>query len=50
VLLDTEVLYRVEQRKHMFFKWLLLGKNGVDDVKLEAGDSSDIAVSVAMAH
>ena len=34
----------------MFFKWLLLGKGGVDDVGLEPADISDNAVSVAMAH
>jgi len=34
----------------MFFKWLLLGKNGVFDVGLEPADSSHNAVSVAMAH
>jgi len=42
--------YRVEQRKHVFFKWLVLGKGGVDDVGREPADSSDNAVSVAMAH
>jgi len=39
----------VKQRKRMFFKWLVLGKGGVDDVR-EPADSSDNAVSVAMAH
>ena len=34
----------------MFFKWLVLGKGGVDDVGRELVDSSDNAVSVAMAH
>ena len=34
----------------MFFKWLVLGKGGVDDVGREPADSSDSAVSVAMAH
>jgi len=34
----------------MFFKWLVLGKRGVDDVGREPADSSDNAVSVAMAH
>jgi hypothetical protein len=34
----------------MFFKWLILGKGRVDDVGSEPGDSSDNAVSVAMAH
>jgi len=43
-------LCRVEQRKHMFFKWLVLGKGGVDDVGREPADSSDNAVSVAMVH
>jgi len=43
-------LYRVEHRKHMFFKWLVLGKGGVDDVGHEPADNSDNAVSVAMAH
>jgi hypothetical protein len=32
----------------MFFKWLVLGKVGVDDGR-EMADSSDNAVSVAMA-
>jgi hypothetical protein len=40
----------VEQRKRVFFKWLVLGKGGVDDVGREPADSSDNAVSVAMAH
>jgi hypothetical protein len=43
-------LYRVEQRKRMFFKWLVLGNGGVDDVGREPADSSDNAGSVAMAH
>jgi len=34
----------------MFFKRLVLGKGGVDDVGREPADSSDNAVSVAMAH
>ena len=34
----------------MFFKWLVLGKGEVDDVGREPADSSDNAVSVAMAH
>jgi len=34
----------------MFFKWLVLGNGGVDDVGHEPADSSDNAVSVAMAH
>jgi len=34
----------------MFFKWVVLGKGGVDDVGRELADSSDNAVSVAMAH
>ena len=33
----------------MFFKWLVLGKGEVDDGH-EPADSSDNAVSVAMAH
>ena len=34
----------------MFFKWLVLGKGEVVDVGREPADSSDNAVSVAMAH
>jgi len=34
----------------MFFKWLVLGKGGVDDVWREPADSSDNAVLVAMVH
>ena len=34
----------------MFFKWLELSKGGVDDIGHELADSSDNAVSVAMAH
>ena len=34
----------------MFFKWLVLGKGGVDDVGRKPAGSSDNAVSVAMAH
>jgi len=49
-ILNELVLYRAEQRKRMFFKWLLLGKGGVDDVGHELADSSDNAVSVATAH
>ena len=37
MLLDTRVLHRVEQRKRMFFKWLVLGKGGVDDVAWVGG-------------
>ena len=40
----------MEQKKSMFFKWLLLGKGGVDDVGRQPADSSENAVSVAMAH
>jgi len=40
----------VEQSKSMFFKWLVFGKIGVDDVGHEPADSSDHAVSVAMAY
>jgi len=34
----------------MFFKWLVLSKGGVDDIGREPADSSDSAVSVAIAH
>jgi len=34
----------------MFFKWLVLGKYGVDEVGREPADSSDNAVSVVMVH
>jgi hypothetical protein len=34
----------------MFLKRLVLGKGGVDGVGREPADSSDNAVSVAMAH
>ena len=34
----------------MFFKWLVHGKCGVDDVGREPADSSDNAVSVTMEH
>ena len=34
----------------MLFKWLVLGKGGVDDVGCEPVDSKDNAVSVAMAY
>ena len=43
-------IYRVEQRKRLLFKWLILGKGGVDDVGHGPAESSDSAVSVAMAH
>jgi hypothetical protein len=33
-----------------FFKWLVLGKGGVDDIGHEPADSSDNAVSGAMVH
>jgi len=33
------VTYRVEQRKRMFFKWLVLGKNGADNIGREPADS-----------
>jgi len=46
----TTSIYRVEQRKRMFFKWLVLGKDGVEDVGREPVGSSDNAISVAMAH
>ena len=39
----------MEQKKRKFFKWLVLCNGGVDDVR-EPADSSDSAVSVAMAH
>jgi len=45
-----QVMHRVEQRKRMFFEWLVLGKGGVGDVGCEPADSSDNAVSVAMVH
>ena len=34
----------------MFFKWLVLGKGGDDDIGCEPADSSDNVVSVPMAH
>jgi len=34
----------------MFFKWLVLGKDRVDYIGCVPADSSDNAVSVAMAH
>jgi len=34
----------------MFFKWLVLGKAGVNDIGPEPADSSDNAVLVAVAH
>ena len=34
----------------MFFKWLVLGKGGVHVVGREPADSSNNAVSAAMAH
>ena len=43
-------MYRVEQTKRIFFKWLVLGKGGVDDFGREPADSSDNAVLVAMSH
>ena len=43
-------MYRVEQMKCMFFKWLVLSKGGIDDVGHEPADSSNNAVSVAMVH
>jgi hypothetical protein len=43
-------MYRVEQRKRMFFRWLVLGKGGVDDIGREPADSSDSGVSVTMVH
>jgi hypothetical protein len=49
--LDQQLnIYRVEQTRRMFFKGLLLGNGGVDDVGREPADSSENAVSVAMAH
>ena len=47
---QVQCYYRVEQRKRMFFKWLVLGKGGVDDVGCEPAHTSHNAVSVAMAH
>jgi len=43
-------LYRVEQKKRMFFKCLVLDKVGVGDVRRESADSSDNAVSVVMTY
>ena len=37
---NNPLMYRVEQTKQMFFKWLVLGKGGVDDVGREPADSS----------
>ena len=34
----------------MFFKWLVLGKGGVEEVGHELADSSNNAISVAMVH
>ena len=34
----------------MLFKWLVLGKGGVDDVGREPAYSSDNAISIAMVH
>jgi hypothetical protein len=34
----------------MFFKWLVLGKGEVDDLGREPADSTDNAISVAMAR
>jgi hypothetical protein len=45
-----DILYEVEQRKCMFFKWLALGKGGVDDIGREPADRTDNAVSIARAH
>jgi hypothetical protein len=41
-------LYRMERRKRMFFKWLVLGKDGVDDLGHKPAYSTDDAISVAM--
>jgi len=43
-------LYTGWSRGNTFFKWLVLGKDGVDDIGCESADSSDNAVSVAMVH
>jgi hypothetical protein len=48
-LSTVKFLYRVEQRKCMFFKRLVLGTGGVD-VGPELADSSYNAVSVATVH
>jgi hypothetical protein len=34
----------------MFFKWLVLGKAGIDDLGREPADSIDNEISVAMAR
>ena len=47
---ESQYMYRVEQRKHIFFKWLVLGNGGVDDVRRDPSDNSDNAVSEAIAH
>jgi len=44
------MLLQVRAEKTHLFKWLVLCKGGVDDVGCETADSSDNAVSVAMAH
>jgi len=41
-------LYRVEQKKRMFFKWLVLGKGGVDDVGRESADSSEFLLETVI--
>jgi hypothetical protein len=38
------------EETHFFFKWLVCGKGGFDDIGCEPANSSDNAVSVAMAH
>jgi hypothetical protein len=42
--------YRVEKRTRILFKWVVLGKGGVDDVERESSGSSDNAVLVAIGH
>jgi hypothetical protein len=49
-LVCDPIMYRVEQKERMFFKWLVLGKGGVDDIGRELADKSDNAVLVAVAH
>ena len=39
----------MEQKKSIFFKWSVIGKGGFDDFGRVPTDSSDNAVSVAMA-
>jgi hypothetical protein len=34
----------------MFFKWLVLGKGRVNDLRREPAYSTDIAISVAIVH